>query len=187
MLEEVIIDIDEDFTEVFDMDDLVDPDEDDLHYISKLQKKENQDYITAVFVYISNKNDISNVIKKKITLPVIEGNSTITKEVLLKEIQKHKILYGEETAIVSKRKTAKNHYIRYFISELLLYVIGLDSSNLLCTEAELESGVFFDKNGDEWKNRIVPLSFFNDIIVPPSLSAFHPDNTIFFLFKEGRL
>ena len=118
--------------------------------------KEKMSAIDVKFIYIDNNNNIRNIYCEKLNLHSSDNGSQITKEDLLKIIQKNK---------------TKN-YNKYKLEDILFFHIPIDHENI---------SIF--NNQDSSSNYLKKVSFFDSLEIPESIFIFHDINSLYFIFK----
>jgi hypothetical protein len=118
--------------------------------------KEKMSAIDVKFIYIDNNNNIQNIYCEKLNLHSSDNGSQITKEDLLKIIQKNK---------------TKN-YNKYKLEDILFFHIPIDHENI---------SIF--NNQDSSSNYLKKVSFFDSLEIPESIFIFHDINSLYFIFK----
>ena len=118
--------------------------------------KEKMIDIDIKFIYIDNQDNIQNIYCEKLKLHSSHNGSQITKEDLLKIIQKNK---------------TKNS-IKYKLEDILFFHIPIDHENISDFNNQDPSGNYLKK-----------VSFFDSLEIPDSIFIFHNINSLYFIFK----
>lgn len=118
--------------------------------------KEKMINIDVKFIYIDNQDNIQNIYCEKLNLHSSDNGSQITKEDLLKIIQKNK---------------TKNN-IKYKLEDILFFHIPIDHENISNFN-----------NQDSSSNYLKKVSFFDSLEIPESIFIFHNINSLYFIFK----
>tara|TARA_B100000287_G_scaffold429199_1_gene482067 strand:+ start:37 stop:642 length:606 start_codon:yes stop_codon:yes gene_type:complete len=118
--------------------------------------KEKMIDIDVKFIYIDNQDNIQNIYCEKLKLHSVDNGSQITKEDLLKIIQKNK---------------TKNN-IKYKLEDILFFHIPIDHENISNFNNQDPSGNYLKK-----------VSFFDSLEIPESIFIFHNINSLYFIFK----
>ena len=118
--------------------------------------KEKMINIDVKFIYIDNNDNIQNIYCEKLNLHSSDNGSQITKEDLLKIIQKNK---------------TKNN-IKYKLEDILFFHIPIDHENISNFN-----------NQDSSSNYLKKVSFFDSLEIPESIFIFHNINSLYFIFK----
>lgn len=118
--------------------------------------KEKMINIDVKFIYIDNNDNIQNIYCEKLNLHSSDSGSQITKEDLLKIIQKNK---------------TKNN-IKYKLEDILFFHIPIDHENISNFN-----------NQDSSSNYLKKVSFFDSLEIPESIFIFHNINSLYFIFK----
>lgn len=118
--------------------------------------KEKMINIDVKFIYIDNNDNIQNIYCEKLKLQCSDSGSQITKEDLLK--------------IIQKNKTKNNS--KYKLEDILFFHIPIDHENISNFNNQDSSG-----------NYLKRVSFFDSLEIPESIFIFHDINSLYFIFK----
>jgi hypothetical protein len=118
--------------------------------------KEKMINIDVKFIYIDNNDNIQNIYCEKLKLQCSDSGSQITKEDLLKIIQKNK---------------TKNNF-KYKLEDILFFHIPIEHENI--SDFNIQ---------DSSLNYLKKVSFFDSLEIPESIFIFHNINSLYFIFK----
>ena len=118
--------------------------------------KEKMINIDVKFIYIDNNDNIQNIYCEKLKLQCSDNGSQITKEDLLKIIQKNK---------------TKNNF-KYKLEDILFFHIPIEHENI--SDFNIQ---------DSSLNYLKKVSFFDSLEIPKSIFIFHNINSLYFIFK----
>jgi hypothetical protein len=124
--------------------------------------REPMETVNTYFIYINQNQYIDKILCEKYDLENhVNGGSLLNKEILLKIIQNKKI---------------KTEYSKYKLIDILQYHIELEPEHIQ---------TFI--NGEPYENSqkiLKNISFFDEIVLSPSIFIFHGINCLYFIFQE---
>ena len=129
-----------------------------LSNIDSKHVKETMKSIYIHYVYIDLKKSLSKILTEKQELLILDHNSYITRENILKIIQTKKIYNNN----------------KHKLHEILLYNVDLEPDNVQSFANSKENSLSF----------LRPLSFVDEIKIPSTLFIFHQFNCIYIIYQE---